>query len=224
MSYVPPQSGSLGKFTASVTAIVAMVVVLLVAFGEILGAQEKECTEVPCSQPGASRQADDSRVKAGPVTADEFAMHRAVGPVRDAVARPVSADGVFEAHDEDEAIATTANELSSTATWAVDAQRQEMQGDSHDDTQQRTEASEAEAFNDEADVRMEANGSAAVDGTGIERTEQVLVQRPPVAGFGGAAERAEPRDRRVTWAVIVLLVAVAMIALDWLRRRRDTSK
>ncbi len=73
------------RFVASIAAVVAMVVVVLFAFGEILGAQEKRVTLILCSHPGASRDFDGSLLNGDPQNGDLFATHPTEGAYRDAV-------------------------------------------------------------------------------------------------------------------------------------------
>ena len=140
---------------------------------------------------------------------------------------------------DSEQVDSSADESDTQESAVDDTQSQESEGDSSDvtqngqdgqvgqdseDGQDSQDGGDTDDARDEADLELEEDGPAADDGTGIERTDQVLVQKPPSTGLGGSDAETTSRSSRVTWAIIVLLIAVAAITLDWARRRGDTRK
>ncbi len=140
---------------------------------------------------------------------------------------------------DSEQVDSSADESDTQESAVDDTQSQESEGDSSDvtqdgqdgqvgqdseDGQDSQDGGDTDDSRDEADLELEEDGPATDDGTGIERTDQVLVQKPPSTGLGGSDAETTSRSSRVTWAIIVLLIAVAAIALDWARRRGDTRK
>ncbi len=142
---------------------------------------------------------------------------------------------------DSEQVDSSADESDTQESAVDDTQSQESEGDSSDvtqdgqdgqgqdgqdgeDGQDGQDGGDIDDARDAADLELEEDGPATDDGTGIERTDQVLVQKPPNTGLGGSDAETTSRSSRVTWAIIVLLIAVAAIALDWARRRGDTRK
>ncbi len=137
---------------------------------------------------------------------------------------------------DNEQVDGSADESDTEESAVTDTQPQESEGDSSDATPDSQDGQNGQDEGDTGDtgdvgdardaagLELEEDGPATDDGTGIERTDQVLVQKPPGTGLGGSDAETTSRSSRVTWAIIVLLVAVAAIALDWARRRGDTRK
>ncbi len=68
------------RFAASIAAVVAMVVVVLFAYGEILGAQQERTVIAFCSHPGASRHLDGSFLDDHHESGDVVAVHYSPPP------------------------------------------------------------------------------------------------------------------------------------------------
>ena len=83
------------RFVASIVAAVAMVVVVLFAYGEILGAQQERTVIAFCSHPGASRYLDGSFLNDDPSKGDVVAVHYSPAPgVDDYFRESVAESGV----------------------------------------------------------------------------------------------------------------------------------